>query len=58
LLVGQRQCYWDLLSLRLSSHRSRQVDGPALRDGLLVIVYMAFAGGILLVRYKLKHKSR
>jgi len=29
-----------------------------LRDGLLVIVYLLFAGAILLIRYRLKHKSR
>ena len=29
-----------------------------LRDGLLVNVYLLFAGAILLIRYSLKHKSR
>jgi len=29
-----------------------------LRDGLLVCFYMLIAGGILLLRYRLKHKSR
>jgi hypothetical protein len=29
-----------------------------LRDGLLVCFYMLVAGGVLLLRYRLKHKSR